>query len=113
MRLRPWERRLFLELHAAQPERRMWANVVTECLYTIYHSKNLRAIREELAWVLSEEAGSLSHFEDLAAVLDLDAYSLRKDVAGDVLAGRIRSKALRRMYAQRNALPPPLRLSHG
>ena len=98
LKLRPWERHLFLELHAAQPERRLWTNVIAECLYAVYHSKNLRLVQEELKWVLSEEAGSLSHFEDLAAILDIDAYSLRRDVAADVLAGRIRCKALRKMF---------------
>jgi|SRR6185503_16860481 len=111
IKLRPWERHIFLELHAAQPERRLWTNVIAECLYAIYHAKNLRLVQEELKWILSEEAGSLSHFEDLAAILDIDAYSLRRDVAADVLAGRIRCKALKRMYA--NQIAPPLRLPGG
>lgn len=92
VRLRYWERAVFLGLHAAQTERRLWANVLADALYLIYRSRSAAVVQEELDWLLCPHRGSLMYFEDLAPVFDIDPADLRRDVLDDVRCGRIRAR---------------------
>jgi hypothetical protein len=91
-RLRYWERAVFAGLHAQQPERRLWANVLADALYVIYRFRQKTDVRRELAWLMSKERGSLMLFEDLAPVFEIDPADVRRDVLSDVTSGKIKAK---------------------
>lgn len=90
--LRYWERAVFLALHAVQPERRLWANVLADALYLIYRSGVAAVVREELDWLTTPVRGSLMCFADLAPIFDIDPADVQRDVLDDVRCGRIRAK---------------------
>lgn len=83
---------MFAALHAQQPERRLWANVLADALYVVYRFRQKRDVRRELAWLMSKERGSLLMFEDLAPVFEIDPADVRRDVLSDVQSGKIKAK---------------------
>jgi len=89
-KLRYWERAVFAGLHAAQPERRMWANVIADALYVVYRFRDNRLVNHALGWLLSRDRGSLMLFEDLAPVFDIDPSDVRRDVLRDIEDGKTR-----------------------
>lgn len=85
---------MLLGLCAREPERRLWANVLSDALYIVYRSRHRADVQRELAWIMATTRGSLQHFEDLAEVFDIEADDLRRDVRRDIESGRIRAKRI-------------------
>jgi len=91
-KLRYWELAVFEGLHAKQPERRLWANVIADALYIVYRMKDRFVVRPELEWLLSPARGTLMCFEDLAPVFDIDPADVRRDVLSDIAGGKIKAR---------------------
>lgn len=90
--MRYWERVLFTELHAFQPARRLWANVLADALYTIYRIRHSKAVTRDLAWLLADDTGSLLRFADLAIIFDIDPADVRRDVLRDIAEGNTKTR---------------------
>jgi hypothetical protein len=103
-RLRPWERQLFLALFDPQPERRLWAHILADALCVIYRSAQWPEVAEALAWLCDVNHDAPATFAQCAAIVDLDAETIRTDVQHDVRTGAIRAKRHRRPHP---TTPPP------
>lgn len=90
--LRYWERAIALGLCSREPARRLWANVLADAIYIIYRVGHRDQVEREVRWLFARVGGSISCFNDLAPVFDIEPDDVRRDVRCDIENARIKAR---------------------